>query len=183
MALAAAITACGGGEEDASAVTAAGLIPSLDELGYTMVESGRDPFAPADLDMARALYVNPEPYEQSLIVIVYVQDDAETASGQFKQLVDAYANMPIGALLADPLSAGDPQGQPPANRAIDSGPQAGEERAWFRTQRADSRGTHVWSDVYRQGRVAVVVQVLSRDEARAADVREQVIDAVLAKLN
>mgnify|MGYP005850226987 CR=1 FL=1 len=148
-----------------------------------MVESGRDPFAPSDLDMARALYLNPNPYEQSVIVIVYVQHDAETAGGQFKQLVDAYANMPIGALLADPLSAGDPQGQPPANRTIEGGPTAGDERAWFRTQRADSQGTHVWSDVYRQGQVAIVIQVLSRDEARAAEVRGEVIESVLANLD
>ncbi|GAB4337831.1 MAG: hypothetical protein Kow0010_26030 [Dehalococcoidia bacterium] len=176
------VAACGGSSESAT-VKAADLIPPLEDLGYTMVESGRDPFAPSELDMARALYVNPTPYEQRIIVIVYVQHDAETASGQFKQLVDAYANMPVGALLANPLSAGNPQGQPPANRAIDDGPNAGDERAWFRTQRADSQGTHVWSDVYRQGQVAVVIQVLSRDEARAAEVRGAVIESVLANLD
>lgn len=133
--------------------------------------------------MARALYQNPAPYEQSIIVIVYAQHDDETAAGQFKQLVDAYANLPIAALLSDPLSAGNPQDQPPANRAIDDGPIAGSERAWFRTQRADSNGTHVWSDVYREGRVAVVIQVLSRDEAEALDVRQRAIDAVLARVD
>lgn len=183
MAALALAAACGGDNGSSGDVKATDLIPTLDDLGFTMVETGRDPFAPADLDMARALYVNPAPYQQSIIVIVYVQHDAETAGGQFKQLVDAYANMPIGALLSDPLSAGNPQDQPPANDATNDGPGAGDERAWFRTRRPDSQGTHVWSDVYRREQVAVVVQVLSRNESEASRIRRQVIESVFANLD
>ncbi len=124
--------------------------------------------------MARALFDRPGDYERRVIVIAYTYVDAAEAAAQFAVIEDAYRVMPIAALLANPLTLGDPQGQPAANIETGTGPELGDDQRAFRTARPDGGGANVWSDIYRFERIVVVVQVIERDEGAAATLRGQV---------
>ena len=128
--------------------------------------------------MARALYDRPGPYERRVIVIAYAYADAAEAAAQFAVIEDAYRVMPIAALLANPLTLGDPQGQPAANVETAAGPELGDDRRAFRTARPDGGGANVWSDIYRFEQIVAVVQVIERDAEAASALREQVAQRI-----
>lgn len=144
------------------------------------MEQGRDPLAPGDVDMARALYDRPGPTERRAIVQAYLEKDVTAAQAQFAKVADAYRTMPIGMLLSNPLAAGNPQGQPAANRAAE-GPALGDDHQSFITKSPDSQGKNVWTDVYRFGRAVVAVQVLESSETDAATARKQIAEQVQAR--
>lgn len=180
------LSGCGGDDHDEAVAAASGgnyraadLVPDLKSHGYTVLEEGRDPIAPDELDTYRALYGKSGGSAQNVIVIAYVQADEDAAGGQFSQVAEAYGNMPAAALLAGPQAGGSATG-PAVNRPIDDGPDLGDEHAWFRTGQADGSGNHVWSDIYRSGRAVVIVQVLNGDVDTANEMREAVAGAALA---
>lgn len=128
------------------------------------------------------LYGEPNATAPAIKLIIYVLEDVKAAEEHFVALREAFENMPVAALLADPLSAGDPQGQPSANANVVVGPEIDGESVYFRTKAPDRTGQHVWTDVHRIGNVAVVVQVLAREKPIADERREATIEAIAAQL-
>lgn len=159
--------------------TAEQLLPDLSALGLARGDVNVTPFS--QLDEAGVLYG--EPVEGTAIkLIIYVLDDEGEGKAHFELLVEAFENMPVAALLADPLSAGNPGDLPPVNTKVVVGPEIADEAVHFRTKTADGSGKNVWTDVHRIGNVAVVVQVLARDKPVADERREATIAAIAAKL-
>lgn len=148
-------------------------------MGLGRSEVQRTPFS--QLDEAGVLYGEPVA-GTAIKLIVYVLDDEAAAEAHFDVLVDAFENMPIEALLEDPLSAGNPRDLPPGNAMVVVGPDTADEAVYFRTKAPDRTGQHVWTDVHRIANVAVVVQVLSREKPIADERREATIEAIAAKL-
>ena len=122
---------------------------------------------------ARALYELPDTHERRVIVIAFTSANTADAETLYGNVAEAYRVMPLAALLANPLAFESAEGQPPVNTEIDGGPGAGDAATWFRTAQSDDFGTNVWTDVYRVGTTVAVVQVLDRDEAHAAEIREE----------
>ena len=161
-------------------LTAEQLLPDLSGIGLARSEVQVAPFS--QLDEAGVLYG--EPVDGTAIkLIIYVFDDEAAAEAHFSLLVDAFENMPVVALLADPLSAGDPGNLPPVNARVVVGPEVADEAVYFRTKTVDGSGQHVWTDVHRIDSVAVVVQVLAREKPIADERREATIAAIAEKLD
>jgi hypothetical protein len=193
------VAACGGGDDDGgsgvpgtvaptatadagpTSFTAEQLLPDLSNIGLGRSEVQRTPFS--ELDEAGVLYGEPSSPTPAIKLIIYVLDDEAAAEGQFVLLREAFENMPVAALLDDPLSAGDPQGQPAANANVVVGPEIDGESVYFRTKAPDRTGQHVWTDVHRIDNVAVVVQVLAREKPIADERREATIAAIAEKLD
>jgi hypothetical protein len=164
-----ALTAAGcGGEDDdatpppptgAAAATARSLVPKLDDLGFTLTESGPDPGNPS-FDSAVALYKGKEP-QQQVQVRIYVLPTEAAANTQFNAFAEALRNPPKEFLGVD------------AKFVDTASPQIGDVRKSYKTQAPDSRGYTAFSDVYRKGRTVVLTQVVDKT-AEGAPVREQV---------
>lgn len=152
-------------------------MPDLKDLGFTVQEEGRDPLAPATLDMYRTLYDKPGAIPRKIVVYAYVLETKEAASAHFDRLAEAYRTAPVGTLLSDPLQAGDTKNQPPASKDSTS-IAIGDQRKSFVSRTADKDGKNVWTDVYRFGRSVVSVQVLEIGDP--AGLRTQVAELVKA---
>jgi hypothetical protein len=184
--------ACGGDDDAGDAPTATAgpagvttlsaeeLLPDLSDIGLGRSEVQPNPLS--TVDEAGVLYGEPESSVPAIKLIVYVLADVDEAGAYFDELVTAYEAMPVGALLDDPLSAGDPEGLPPANALNATGPETAEEYVFFRTKSEDRTGQHVWTDLHRIGNVAVVVQVLGREKEIADDRRAATIEAIAETL-
>jgi len=173
--LAVASVGCGGGDDDGGAADASpaatpglaakDLIPALEDLGWAVAVSARDPGAPAGQDVWKAQYRNAAAPEKSAIVTVYVYETPSVASAAMSQLSAAIANAPASAPGAPFISFGSPN--------------VGEERAGFGSRSRDGRSNRVWSDLYREGRVVFWIQVVENDTASGAT-REQIAKRAVA---
>lgn len=150
--------ACGGGDE-----TAEDLVPDLSDEGFAVFEEGRDPLTPPELDTYRALYQSSEGLAAT--VIVYVQESEEAAEEQYATLARALENPP-------PEFFGSEANQVETDRL-----EIGDESRAFVTEDPDDRGNRVWTDVYRSGKVILITQVLSTEDA--AELRETIAKKVI----
>ncbi len=158
--------ACGGDDDavpptlssGAATVSARSLLPRLDDLGFTMTESGPDPAKPA-FESAVALYKGQEP-QQQVQVRIYVLPTAAAANTQFNAFAEALRTPPKEFLGVE------------AKFVDAASPQIGEVRKSYRTEAPDSRGYTAYSDVYRKGRTVVLTQVVDKT-ADGAPLREQ----------
>ena len=140
----------------------------------------RAPFS--QLDEAGVLYGDPASTTPAIKLIIYVLVDEAAAQAHFNNLQTAFEAMPVAALLADPLSAGNPEDQPPANALVADGPEVAEQTVHFRTKTSDRTGQHVWTDIHRIDSVVVVVQALAREKPTADEWRDAAIAAIADQL-
>lgn len=144
-ALGALAIACGGGDRSAE-----DYIPELSDHGLALIEQGRDPFADENIDMWRALYQSAD--GRAAIVLVYVQDGESEAEVQYATLATALERPPPEFFGADATQV--------ETDAID----LGDERRSFVTAAPDDAGNRVWTDIYREGTVIAIIQLLTASE-------------------
>jgi hypothetical protein len=169
-----------GGGSQVSDEAARGLVPALSDLGYETFETGRDPLVPANVGMARALYQLGSDVSRKVSILVFLLPDEPMAAAQFDALGGGYATAPIGTLLDNPLTAGPPGDQPPANRDA-AGPVLGQSARSFATIQADSLNNGVTTDIYRQGQLVWVVQLLHSAGEDHLDLRTEIASRVLER--
>ncbi|MEX2081089.1 MAG: hypothetical protein WEC33_05690 [Dehalococcoidia bacterium] len=186
-----ALLALTGGDDDATpaddatpvpAVTAAEALPNLVDLGFRLQDQGKDPLVGAEQDMARAIYGPTSGRNRQVLMRVYFADSEAEAFELFGKIAQAYAVMPVQALLAqDPTEASPDLPGGPANVSSDSGPALGDEQAWYETTQPDSEGKAVWTDIYILGRAVVAIQLLDLETADSLAARTEIARRVLAK--
>ncbi len=149
-------------------MTANALVPSLDDLGYKLAQQGKEPAAIGGLDSALVLFQK-EGAAQSVQMRVYVFPDDATAAKQWSAYAEAFRNPPPDVLGT-------------ASKNIDAvSPPLGQLQKSYVTDKPDGSGNLVWTDIYRQGRVVLLVQVLDNARTDAMSIRKPVADRVLAK--
>lgn len=146
-ALTVAAAACGGSDSTRAAEE---YIPELQDLGFQLVDQGRDPFAPENVDTHRALYQDAD--GRAAIVLVYVEEDETRAEAQYATLSTALEHPPPEFFGAE---AEQTETEP-----ID----IGEEQRAFVTATPDQQGNLIWTDIYRSGTAIAIVQVLAMGE-------------------
>lgn len=159
LAFALAATACGGGEK-----TAEELIPNLSGEGLALIEQGRDQLADPSLDTYRALYQSAD--GRASIVLVYVEETDEAAATRYTTLATALENPP------PEFFGGEAAQAPEEPLAI------GNDSRAFVTATPDDEGKRVWTDIYRSGKVVVIVQVLATGDS-AEDLRRTIAEMVI----
>ncbi len=123
------------------------LVPKLDDLGFRVIEEGPEPGVPAPVVSAAAIYRSEDLLKQ-VQVRTRVMPDEDAARQEFGVLSEALRNPPkeflgIEAKFVDTAS-----------------PQIADERKSYKTEAADGRGYSAWTDLYRQGRTVIILQVV-----------------------
>lgn len=152
-----------------SNLSAAGLIPDLTSLGFTIGQSERDPAAQPGQDAHRALFQQAAAPQMAARVDVTVLKDAATATSQWGTLSQALRNPP-----PDLFGGASSQKDTLATNI-------GDQSKAYVTAKPDTSGTQVWTDVYRFGRSVVIVQVLSRNETEGQKARIAIADKIRAQ--
>lgn len=178
--LAALAVACGGdsngsesaatpaGTATAGPLAAAALVPKLDDLGYQLTQQGKEPAIIGDVDSALALYQK-QGSPKSVQVRVYVFPDAGNAEKQWAAYAEAFRNPPPDVLGTS------------AKNVDATSPQVAQLRKSYVTAKPDGSGNNVWTDIYRQGRVVALVQVLDSASGDGMAVRKPVAERIFAR--
>ncbi|MGH2634141.1 MAG: hypothetical protein ACRDG3_12085 [Tepidiformaceae bacterium] len=188
MSVALAAAACGGGSSktvsDAGKLasasagtpharatqTALGFMPKLDDIGFTLTQTGKPTVAQTGLDGAIGQYVRTTPTAMSARVEISLYPDVATATSQFGVLSDALQNPPPGLFGPD------------TTQTDTSRPGPGDEGKSYVTSTPDGNGNFVWSDSYRFGRSVVVVYTLGTDAKDALTVRKAIGERLAAEM-
>lgn len=133
-------------------------MPDLFDLGFEPIQSAPEPFGTSQWEGHRTLYRRQGSNEQ-LMVIAYVAGEAKFAAEQFEKLAAALRNPPAGEFGAQAVMVDE------------AAPAVGEERRGYRARDPDSQGNTVWTDIYRQGAVVVIVQYLGPASGDSLPVR------------
>jgi len=157
------------GTSNTTAITAAGLIPDLAPLGFTIGQSERDPAAQPGQDAHRALFQQTASPQMGVKVETTVLKDAAAATAQWASISAALRNPPPD------LFGGKSTQKDTAATNI------GDQSKAYVTASPDKDGTLVWSDAYRFGRSVAIVQVLSRNEAEAQKARVAIAEKIRDK--
>jgi len=148
-------------------LTANGLVPNLEDLGYRLVQQGKEPAALVGLDSALALYQKQG--SAQLQLRIYVFPDETTAERQWSAYAEAFRNPPPDVLGT-------------ASKNVDAtSPTLGQLQKSYVTDKPDGSGNLVWTDIYRQGKVVVLVQVLDSAKVDGMAIRKPVAERVLTK--
>ncbi len=173
----------GGGDDDdgnggPSPVAAADVLPDLGDLGFTLAERGQDPGVPPGQDMARARYLANNGGQ--VLMRVYLLATTEEAFDLYGTVVQAYATIPIQALVgSDPTQPDTSLPGGPAN-VVSTGPDLGEQHTSYETTRPDSQGNAVWTDIYLDGRWVIAVQYLAAATTDSMTPRTEIASRILA---
>lgn len=166
---------------DGTAATAQEAVPDLEDLGYDLLEVGRDPAVSETNDMARARYAKGGTERKEVLLRIYYAGSPEEAFELYTQVTQAYAVMPIQVLInADPTEPTDGLPGGPANVILPSGPAVGGTRASYQTAQSDSNGNAVWTDVYLEGTTVFAVQVLDTSEWDSMPTRTTIAERIEA---
>ncbi len=151
----------------AGPLTATGLVPKLDDLGYQLTQQGKEPAILGDVDSALALYQK-QGSAKSVQVRVYVFPNAGSAEKQWAAYAEAFRNPPPDVLGAS------------AKNVDTESPQVAQLRKSYVTAKPDGSGNNVWTDIYRQDRVVALVQVLDSAGGDSMAVRRPVAERIFA---
>lgn len=151
-------------------LTAAGLIPDLTSLGFTIGQSERDPAAQPGQDAHRALFQQTAAPQMGARIDITILKDAAAATTHWGTLSQALRNPP-----PDLFGGNSSQKDAPAT-------DVGDQSKAYITAKPDGEGTQVWTDVYRFGRSVAIVQVLSRDEGAAQKARLMIAEKIRDKV-
>lgn len=150
--------------------TAVELLPKLDDLGFTLTQTGKPTVAQAGLDAAIGQYTRTSPTAMSARIEISLYPDVATATSQFTVLSGALQNPPPGLFGPD------------TTQTDTARPGPGDEGKSYVTSKPDGNGNFVWSDSYRFGRSFVVVYTLGTDAKQALTVRTQIAERLQAEL-
>ena len=175
--LSGAIGACGGDStptgdsaaQPASNLTANDLVPNLDDLGFKLAEQGKEPVAASGLDSALALYKK-QGSAQSVQLRVYVFSEDANAEKQWSAYAEAFRN-PSADVLGTTSKNVDAVALP-----------LGQLQKSYVTDKPDGAGNLVWTDIYRKGKVVLLVQVLDAAKSDGTAIRKPVAERVLSKV-
>ena len=158
-----AAVGCGGDDDDETGATATqpaatagtpavsveakSLVPKLEDLGFKLVEQTREPGLPENIDSAAAIYRG-EDLLQQVQIRIRVEPDEATAKQEFEQFAVLLKNPPKEFLGVE------------AKFVDADSPPLGDERKSYKTAQPDGRGYSAWTDLYRQGRTVVLIQVV-----------------------
>lgn len=107
---------------------------------------------------------------QSVQLRVYVFPEAANAERQWSAYAEAFRNPPPDVLGT-------------ASKNIDTiSPPLGQLRKSYVTDKPDGAGNLVWTDIYRQGRVVVLVQVLDTARGDGMAIRKPLAERILARV-
>jgi hypothetical protein len=99
----------------------------------------------------------------------YVFLEEATAAKQWSAYAEAFRNPPPDVLGT-------------ASKNVDAAsPPLGQLQKSYVTDKPDGSGNLVWTDIYRQGKVVLLVQVLDSAKGDGMAIRKAVAERVLAK--
>lgn len=148
-------------------LSAANLVPKLDDLGYQLTQQGKEPAIIGDVDSALALYLK-QGTAKSVQVRVYIFPSEGSAEKQWAAYAEAFRNPPPDVLGT-------------ASKNVDTAsPQVGQLQKSYVTGKPDGAGNNVWTDIFRKGRVVALVQVLDSASGDGMAVRKPVAERIFA---
>lgn len=134
------------------AYSARQLMPSLQDLGLRITEEGKDPAA-GNNNSYRALYRADAGGVRVARIDITVHGTEQTAQAAFNTVAEAMRNPPPDFFAA-------------TAKQIDAVPLGlGNEAKSYQTDRGDSQGQRVYTDVYRFDRAVVVVSIVATPDA------------------
>ncbi len=133
-----------------------------------MAEEGREPAVPANIDNAQALFKQTTG-NGSILVRLYVLGDSASAEKQWAAFAEALRNPPPDVLGGS------------AKMVDVASPQVGQLQKSYVTEKPDASGNLVWTDIYRQGKVVLLTQVLSSSSSDGMALRKTVAERALAQ--
>lgn len=179
------LAACGGGDDVSKTIkdvptqpgqagtatetvlTAAGLLPTLDDLGFKMGSPQKIPTTNGDAVAVQ--YASQGTGITGIRIDLTVLPTADQARSSMNAAAGAIPNPPPGTDIPGPNTA--------ATR-----PGPGDDGQSFVTQRPDQNGTLVWTDLYRFGRVFAIVYSQGKDVPNAMATRKAVAERIGAKV-
>ena len=187
LAALALVAACGGGSSktvsDAGKIasstagtpgaqtpeTALGLLPKLDDIGFTLMQTGKPTVNQTGQDGAIGQYARTAPTAMTARIEIRVYPDITTATSQFGTLSQALQNPPPGFF------------GPGTTQTDTARPGPGDQGKSYVTSTPDDKGNFIWSDTYRFGRAFVVVYTLGTDANDALTVRKTIGERLAAE--
>lgn len=156
--------ACGDDDDIASVDD---IVPDLSDLGLETLESGTDPLAPENARIYRALYRDADNESRSALTVIYIEHDAEAAAAEFAMLSEALRTPPAEFFGGNATQADHP--------AL----AVGDEQKAYVTERADSLGNLIWTDIVRAGNVVFITQVLGPANEDATPFRTTLAERII----
>ena len=106
---------------------------------------------------------------QSVQLRIYVFPETANAEKQWSAYAEAFRNPPPDVLGT-------------ASKNVDAAsPPLGQLQKSYVTDKPDGAGNLVWTDIYRQGRVVLLVQVLDTARGDGMTIRKPVAERILGK--
>lgn len=144
-------------------LTAPGLLPKLDDLGFKMGDPQKIPTTSGDAVAVQ--YASQGAGITGIRIDLTVLSTSEQAKSSLAAAASAIPNPPPGTDIPGPNTAS-------------ARPGPGDEGQSFVTVRPDQNGTLVWTDLYRFGRVFAIVYSQGKDVPNAMATRKAVAERI-----
>lgn len=146
---------------------AADLLPKLNDSAFEVSNVQQLPTGGAGQEHVTVFFRKPADPSLQARAEVYLLPQVDTAKATFKSATDAYTSPPPGADIPGPNTQA-------------KAPGTADDAQGFVTAKPDSKGTLVWSDIYRFGNVVYILSVQGKDGPDAAALRQTLAERMAA---